>query len=618
MSVTDLVVDRFVATVPVAAPEGTRARVSEAQREVARRHLAGAWGRVDVPPGHWCIARLDCLLDDGVTDAALGEAWAARLTEALRAALRDGAPGVVHYPREADARADAVRELARGRTERAWAWRQLDLLPAGAEDLPGGEAVLSLLRRAPEHALGCLTRVAAGDGNGRGAALLDRALGAAGWRAAAELVWRAHGGTSTDDRPGTEVTAAAVRHAGPAPRSELARALSASGVRPAPAQLRAWARLVAVAEDPLVPRRAGAEDRVRSTEAALATALGLSVSTRAATAHRDPAPPAAGVPVPVVEQGPAAPPPRHEPPPDGGPAFRDALGPYVGRAATPPRREPPAPGQPGPGQPGTPRPADAAAITEDVRPVAEGAEPTAGPAAAPPPTSTPPQGPPPAGSTTPRRPDDRPSILAQDPPRTTTARRGPLDRARRDTGPGTAATPPPAAGSTDDQGMRTDWGGLPFLLAVAPDAGLPDRLDDPAFAGHTPAWWLTAVATRLTGAPRTDAGALALAGMPPGAEPPDADEPPETESEGAALGRLTADWAEAVAERLRSAGRPVDDAAAAVTGVVRRAATVVGERGWIEVHLAVADVDLDVRMSGLDLDPGWVPWLGAVVRYVYE
>jgi len=25
-----------------------------------------------------------------------------------------------------------------------------------------------------------------------------------------------------------------------------------------------------------------------------------------------------------------------------------------------------------------------------------------------------------------------------------------------------------------------------------------------------------------------------------------------------------------------------------------------------------------VRRNGLDLDPGWVPWIGVVVRFVYE
>jgi hypothetical protein len=27
---------------------------------------------------------------------------------------------------------------------------------------------------------------------------------------------------------------------------------------------------------------------------------------------------------------------------------------------------------------------------------------------------------------------------------------------------------------------------------------------------------------------------------------------------------------------------------------------------------------VEVRRAGLDLDPGWIPWLGAVVRFVYE
>jgi hypothetical protein len=33
--------------------------------------------------------------------------------------------------------------------------------------------------------------------------------------------------------------------------------------------------------------------------------------------------------------------------------------------------------------------------------------------------------------------------------------------------------------------------------------------------------------------------------------------------------------------------------------------------------LDLDDVDFDVRMAGLDLDPGWIPWLGVVVRFIY-
>jgi hypothetical protein len=28
-------------------------------------------------------------------------------------------------------------------------------------------------------------------------------------------------------------------------------------------------------------------------------------------------------------------------------------------------------------------------------------------------------------------------------------------------------------------------------------------------------------------------------------------------------------------------------------------------------------VDIEVRRAGLDLDPGWVPWLGRVVTFGY-
>jgi hypothetical protein len=30
-----------------------------------------------------------------------------------------------------------------------------------------------------------------------------------------------------------------------------------------------------------------------------------------------------------------------------------------------------------------------------------------------------------------------------------------------------------------------------------------------------------------------------------------------------------------------------------------------------------SQVDMTVRRAGLDLDPGWVPWLGRVVQFHY-
>jgi hypothetical protein len=49
----------------------------------------------------------------------------------------------------------------------------------------------------------------------------------------------------------------------------------------------------------------------------------------------------------------------------------------------------------------------------------------------------------------------------------------------------------------------------------------------------------------------------------------------------------------------------------------RRATTIVAEPGWIEAHLRLDEVDLAVRRAGIDRDPGFVPCLGMVVRFVY-
>jgi hypothetical protein len=35
------------------------------------------------------------------------------------------------------------------------------------------------------------------------------------------------------------------------------------------------------------------------------------------------------------------------------------------------------------------------------------------------------------------------------------------------------------------------------------------------------------------------------------------------------------------------------------------------------VFFDLAAADVRVRRSGLDIDPGWVPWLGRVVRFHY-
>jgi hypothetical protein len=51
--------------------------------------------------------------------------------------------------------------------------------------------------------------------------------------------------------------------------------------------------------------------------------------------------------------------------------------------------------------------------------------------------------------------------------------------------------------------------------------------------------------------------------------------------------------------------------------IAGRSAEIVAEPAWLESRLSAAEVSTDVRRAGLDLDPGWIPWLGVVVRFVY-
>lgn len=51
--------------------------------------------------------------------------------------------------------------------------------------------------------------------------------------------------------------------------------------------------------------------------------------------------------------------------------------------------------------------------------------------------------------------------------------------------------------------------------------------------------------------------------------------------------------------------------------VVRRPGFVTLTRTDLDVSLPLASVDIRIRRVGLDLDPGWLPWLGRVVRFHY-
>ena len=164
-------------------------------------------------------------------------------------------------------------------------------------------------------------------------------------------------------------------------------------------------------------------------------------------------------------------------------------------------------------------------------------------------------------------------------------------------------------------GARTSWGGLLFLLNTTEEAGLPGVLDEPPFLARPAPWVLFRLGLEVVPASPDDPALLALAGLDavPAEDPPD-------EAEHLAIKGCAAGWARVTAERLRGEEEVADAPGDAemVRQLARREATIVQEPGWVEVCLRSDEVDLEVRRAGLDRDPGWVWWLGQVVRFRYE
>ena len=161
------------------------------------------------------------------------------------------------------------------------------------------------------------------------------------------------------------------------------------------------------------------------------------------------------------------------------------------------------------------------------------------------------------------------------------------------------AEPQPASHAAAPQGEATQWGGVWFLAHALSDLDIVAASSAPELA--------LLVAT-FTGAPYADLSVRMLCGLSdddPFEPAADAAEPNP-----AALAAL-ATW---VDERVDGRwDEPLEESRT----VWRRSASIHLHPGEIEVVFSLPDVDTVVRAAGLDLDPGWVRWLGAFVRFSY-
>jgi hypothetical protein len=146
--------------------------------------------------------------------------------------------------------------------------------------------------------------------------------------------------------------------------------------------------------------------------------------------------------------------------------------------------------------------------------------------------------------------------------------------------------------------LRTAYGGVLFLINALNRLRLTERLT--AWLGTTvPSGWqvLADFAARL-GLPEDDPLATFLA-----------DIFAEAEEERSDIADLVASLlAEAVGLYETLEFWP---------GFVRQPALLFATATHFDLELEASVPDIMVRRAGLDLDPGWVPWLGRVVRFHY-
>ncbi|HTT39043.1 MAG TPA: hypothetical protein VMH32_15405 [Burkholderiales bacterium] len=162
---------------------------------------------------------------------------------------------------------------------------------------------------------------------------------------------------------------------------------------------------------------------------------------------------------------------------------------------------------------------------------------------------------------------------------------------------------------------HTRFGGLLYLVNLASRIELAERIaQEPRLAQRGPRWSLHQIALALVPVSASDPAALAFTGLMPESVPPNRDEAPPSEPEQAAIAQLRETLLQELRELL---DRPLDPEAELIDFVCRRTAEIVADPGWLEVRLSLDEVRTEIRSAGLDLDPGWVPWLAIVIQFVY-
>jgi hypothetical protein len=162
----------------------------------------------------------------------------------------------------------------------------------------------------------------------------------------------------------------------------------------------------------------------------------------------------------------------------------------------------------------------------------------------------------------------------------------------------------------------TGFGGLLYLLHLVGALKIPERaMASAAVAARGLKWFQHRLALALQPMEPDDPAGLAFSGLGPLTEHPSLRQPPPSLKEQEFIDALALEVQNALRE---SFSEPMGTPEKLMQFVCRRRAQVVADPGWLEIRFCLDDVSVEVRRLGLDIDPGYLPWLGVVVKFVYE
>jgi len=189
------------------------------------------------------------------------------------------------------------------------------------------------------------------------------------------------------------------------------------------------------------------------------------------------------------------------------------------------------------------------------------------------------------------------------------------DGQRGDVPPSASIPPPPpairtAAAST----IATDFGGVLFLVNAFDDERLFERIVEMQPDSRIGAWqWLGLVGRRLLGdAGDVDADPIwsALAML-------DGERADDRDAD-AILDAIVPPLGERLVRALGLEGAFADARVPLAHRLLHRQASLSCTATHVDLHMTLAQIDIAVRLCGLDANPGWVPSLGRVVTFYFE